>query len=156
MDLPIRKLLRVVFGFGVLAAAIGMNDIDWTAARVVLIILSPIASAVFLSSIFVISASLAFWWVDSGEIGSAFTYGGRDFASYPITVYGPTFRGLFAYALGFAFIGYQPALALLGRADPLGLPVWTGFGAPLVALAAAAVAATVWRVGVRHYRSTGS
>jgi ABC-2 type transport system permease protein len=156
MDLPIRKLLRVVFGFGVLAVAIGLNDIHWTASRVLLITFSPVAAAVFLSSIFVISASLAFWWVDSGEIGSAFTYGGRDFASYPITVYGPVFRGLFAYALGFAFIGYQPALALLGRADPLGLPAWTGFAAPFVALAAASVAAVIWRTGIRHYRSTGS
>ncbi|GIF11792.1 ABC transporter permease [Actinoplanes teichomyceticus] len=156
MDLPIRKLLRVVFGFGVLVVALGMNDIDWTAPRVLLITIMPVASAVFLGSIFVVSASLAFWWVDSGEVGSAFTYGGRDFSSYPITVYGPAFRGVFAYALGFAFVSYQPALALLGRADPLGLPVWAGFAAPAVALAAALVAAVVWRTGIRHYRSTGS
>ncbi|GIE84786.1 ABC transporter permease [Actinoplanes regularis] len=156
MDLPIRKLVRVVFGFGVLAVAIGLNDPDWTPARVSLIVLAPLSCAVFMGSIFVISASLAFWWVDSGELGSAFTYGGKDFASYPITVYGPAFRGLFAYALGFAFISYQPALALLGRADPLGLPSWAGFAAPVAAFAVAAVAAGVWRTGIRHYRSTGS
>jgi ABC-2 type transport system permease protein len=156
MDLPIRKLLRVVFGFSVLAVALGMNQIDWTPARVALITLAPLCCAVFMSAIFVISASLAFWWVDSGELGSAFTYGGRDFASYPITVYGPAFRALFAYALGFAFISYQPALALLGRPDPLGLPAWAGFAAPLVALVAAGLAGAVWRTGIRHYRSTGS
>ena len=103
-----------------------------------------------------ISASLAFWWVDSGELGSAFTYGGRDFTSYPIGVYGPWFRGLFAYAMGFAFVAYQPALALLGRTDPLGLPAWSGYLSPLVALVAAACAAAIWRTGIRHYRSTGS
>lgn len=156
MDLPIRKLLRVVFGFGVLVVALGMNDIQWTPARVLLVTLSPLCCAVFMGSIFVISASLAFWWVESGEIGSAFTYGGRDFASYPITVYGPAFRALFAYALGFAFIGYQPALTLLGRADPLGLPAWAGFATPLVAGVGASVAAIVWHVGIRQYRSTGS
>ncbi|GAA4599673.1 ABC-2 type transport system permease protein [Actinoplanes octamycinicus] len=156
MDLPIRKLLRVVFGFTVLVVAVRMNEIDWTPARVALLLVAPLSCAVFMSAIFVISASLAFWWVDSGELGSAFTYGGRDFASYPITVYGPVFRTLFAYVLGLAFIGYQPALALLGRPDPLGLPAWAGFASPLVALAAAVVAAAVWRVGLRHYRSTGS
>lgn len=156
MDLPIRKVLRVVFGFGVLAVALRMNHIDWTPARVLLVTLAPLSCAVFMGSIFVLSASLAFWWVDSGEIGSAFTYGGRDFTSYPITVYGPAFRGLFAYAFGFAFVSYQPALTLLGRADPLGLPAWAGFASPLVALAAASVAAAVWRIGIRHYRSTGS
>ncbi|BCJ45229.1 transporter [Actinoplanes ianthinogenes] len=156
MDLPLRKALRVVFGFVVLGVAISLNTIDWTPARLVLITVAPLSCAVFMSAIFVISASLAFWWVDSGELGSAFTYGGRDFASYPITVYGPVFRNLFAYTLGFAFVAYQPALALLGRPDPLGLPAWAGFASPLVALAAATVAATVWRVGLRHYRSTGS
>jgi ABC-2 type transport system permease protein len=156
MDLPLRKLLRVVFGLVVLGGAVAVNDIDWTPARVLLIVLAPLAGCVFFGSIFVISASLAFWWVDSGEIGAAFTYGGRDFTSYPITVYSGWFRALFAYAIGFAFVAYQPALALLGRTDPLGLPAWAGFLSPLVALASAAVAAIVWRIGIRHYRSTGS
>jgi ABC-type uncharacterized transport system permease subunit len=59
-------------------------------------------------------------------------------------------------ALGFGFVAYQPALALMGRTDPLGLPVWAGYAAPLVCLPATLVAALVWRSGVRHYRSTGS
>ncbi|WP_430789869.1 ABC transporter permease [Actinoplanes sp. G11-F43] len=156
MDLPIRKALRVVFGFTVLGLAVAANDVDWTPARVLLILITPLAACVFFGSIFVLSASLAFWWVDSGEIGSAFTYGGRDFTSYPISVYGGWFRNLFAYALGFGFVAYQPALALLGRDDPLGLPAWSGFLSPLVALGAATLAGVVWRFGIRHYRSTGS
>ncbi|GIF37645.1 ABC transporter permease [Actinoplanes xinjiangensis] len=156
MDLPVRKLLRVLFGFTVLGLAVAANPIDWTPGRVLLMVITPIAAAVFFGSIFVVSASLAFWWVDSGEIGAAFTYGGRDFTSYPISVYGSWFRNVFAYGLGFGFVAYQPALALLGRADPLGLPAWAGFLSPLVALCAAAIAAGVWRTGIRHYRSTGS
>ncbi|MFC4064102.1 ABC transporter permease [Actinoplanes subglobosus] len=156
MDLPVRKALRVVFGFVVLGVAVAANHIDWTPGRVLLVVLTPIAAAVFFGSIFVLSATLAFWWVDSGEIGSAFTYGGRDFTAYPISVYGSWFRNLFAYALGFGFVAYQPALALLGRDDPLGLPAWAGFLSPLVAAGAAMLAAVVWRTGIRHYRSTGS
>lgn len=156
MDLPLRKLLRVIFGGVVLGWAVSANDIDWTPGRVLLVVLAPLAGCVFFGAIFVISASLAFWWVESGEVGAAFTYGGRDFTSYPVTVYSGWFRGLFAYALGFAFVAYQPALALLGRADPLGLPAWAGYLSPLVAVVAAGVAAVVWRTGIRHYRSTGS
>ncbi|BAL86621.1 hypothetical protein AMIS_14010 [Actinoplanes missouriensis 431] len=156
MDLPLRKALRVVFGFVVLGGALAINDIDWTPARIALVAVTPLAAAAFFGSIFVISASMAFWWVESGEIGAAFTYGGRDFTSYPITVYGPWFRGLFAYTLGFAFVAYQPALALLGRTDPLGLPAVAGYLSPLVALPAVIIAAGVWRTGIRHYRSTGS
>lgn len=156
MDLPLRKLLRLAFGLTVYGLALGANDIDWTPSRLLLTVVAPIAAGVFFGSIFVLTASLAFWWVESGEIGNGFTYGGRDFTSYPITVYSGWFRGFFAYGLGFGFVAYQPALALLGRPDPLGLPAWAGYSSPLVALLAALIAAAVWRIGVRHYRSTGS
>jgi ABC-2 type transport system permease protein len=156
MDLPLRKVLRLAFGVTVYVVALAANPIDWTPARMLLVVTAPVAAAVFFGAIFVVTASLAFWWVDSGEIGNGFTYGGRDFTSYPITVYGELFRALFAYAMGFGFIAYQPALALLGRTDPLGLPGWAGYTSPLVAAVAALIAAVVWRTGVRHYRSTGS
>jgi ABC-2 type transport system permease protein len=71
-------------------------------------------------------------------------------------IYGALFRRLFAYGLGFAFVAYYPALALLGRRDPLGAPEHLGYAAPVVAGAAVVAAALVWRSGVRHYRSTGS
>jgi len=156
MDLPLRKALRLVLAVVVLVVALRINPIDWTPARVALAVVVPLAGGVFFGSIFVLSASLAFWWVDSGEVGNAFTYGGRDFTSYPVPVYASWFRAVFAYGLGFGFVSYQPALALLGRADPLGLPSWAGFVSPLVALGAAGLAAAVWRSGIRHYRSTGS
>ena len=75
---------------------------------------------------------------------------------YPLTVFGGAFRGLFGYGLGYAFAGYYPALTLLRRADPLGLPAWAGWCSPLVAMVAVGLAALVWRAGIRHYRSTGS
>ncbi len=156
MDLPLRKASRVLIAVVVLVVALNVAGIDWTPGRVLLVLSAPLAGAVFFASIFVASASLAFWWVESGEVGNAFTYGGRDFTAYPMSVYGGWFRALFAYGLGFGFVAYHPALALLGRADPLGLPAWVGWVSPLVALVAAGVAAAVWRAGIRHYRSTGS
>jgi ABC-2 type transport system permease protein len=156
MDMPLRKVSRVTFAIVVLTVALTRADIDWTPARVALAIAAPVGGAIFFGAIFVATASVAFWWIESGEFGNAFTYGGRDFTSYPITVFDGWFRGLFAYGLGFAFVAYQPTLALLGRADPLGLPAWAGWAAPLVCLPVALAAGLVWRTGIRHYRSTGS
>jgi ABC-2 type transport system permease protein len=156
VDLPLRKALRLMMGIAFLVVAVRLNPVQWTPGRVLLLVVTPVMGAVFFSSVFVISATLAFWWVDSGEIGAAFTYGGRDFTSYPVPVYAGWFRAVFAYGLGFAFVAYQPALAILGHPDPLRLPVWAGYLSPLVALTAAVIAAVVWRTGIRHYRSTGS
>jgi ABC-2 type transport system permease protein len=155
-DLPLRKLPRMLVGVAVLAAALWQADVAWTPARAALVVAAPIAGVVFFGSIFVASSCLAFWWTDSGEVSKAFTYGGRDFTAYPVTVYGGWFRRVFAYGLGFAFVAYYPALALLGRADPLGLPSWVSWASPAVAPVAAVAAAAAWRAGIRNYRSTGS
>jgi ABC-2 type transport system permease protein len=156
LDFTIRRVARVVVAGIVLGIAVSRVHLAWTPGHVALLLVAPLAAAVFYSAFFVGTATVAFWWIDSGEFANGFTYGGRDFASYPITVYSGAFRGLFAFALGFAFVSYYPAVALLGRPDPLGLPSWVAWCSPLVALAAVGVAALLWRSGVRHYRSTGS
>ncbi|MER7332039.1 MULTISPECIES: ABC-2 family transporter protein [unclassified Micromonospora] len=156
MDLPLRKVSRAVFGLAVLVVAVGSAGVEWTPGRALLVVVAPLAGVLFFGAVFVATATVSFWWVDSGELANSVTYGGRDFTSYPVTVFGGWFRAVFAYGLGFAFVSYHPALALLGRADPLGLPAWVGWAAPAVALVAAAGAAAAWRTGIRHYRSTGS
>jgi ABC-2 type transport system permease protein len=155
-DLALRRLSRVAVGLGVLVAALAWAPIEWTAGRVVLVLLAPAGGVVFFSAVFIAGATVAFWWVDSGEVANSLTYGGRDLTSYPMTVYGELFRRVFGFALGFAFVAYYPALALLGRDDPLGLPDWVGWASPAVAVPAAGLAWLCWRTGIRHYRSTGS
>jgi len=55
-----------------------------------------------------------------------------------------------------AFVSYYPALYVLERPDPLGLPVWLRLLSPVAAVALAGVAAVAWSLGVRRYQSTGS
>jgi ABC-2 type transport system permease protein len=136
--------------------AVTIAPIHWTPARVVLLVLSPFVGSLFFMGLFVGGATVAFYWIESGEFANAFTYGGRSFSMYPVTIYSGLFRRIFAYGLGFAFVSYYPTLTLLGRTDPLGGPSWLGWCTPVVALAAVGLAALLWRTGVRHYRSTGS
>jgi len=55
-----------------------------------------------------------------------------------------------------AFVNYYPALWLLDKPDPLGLPAWLAFLSPVVCLLVFAVGVRMWWIGVRHYQSTGS
>ncbi|HEX6871617.1 MAG TPA: ABC-2 family transporter protein [Micromonosporaceae bacterium] len=155
-DFSIRRVARLVVALIVLTLAVRQAGVDWTPARIALLLTAPVVGAVFFGAMFVGTATIAFWWIDSGEFANGFTYGGRDFTTYPVTVYSGVFRGLFGYAMGFGFVAYYPALALLGRSDPLGLPAWVAWCGPVVAVAAVGVAALMWRAGIRHYRSTGS
>ncbi len=156
VDFTIRRITRLAITLGILGFAVHRAGVQWTPARVVLLVVTPLFGAMFFSAVFVAPATVAFWWIDSGEFANGFTYGGRDFTNYPATVFNGVFRRVFAYSLGFAFVSYYPSLGLLGRADPLGLPSWAAWCSPAVAIVAAALAALVWRSGVRHYRSTGS
>lgn len=156
MDVGYRRIGRLTYAIVIFIVALSGADIAWTPARIGLAALAPLAGALFFVSYFVATSTVAFWWIESGELANALTYGGRDFTSYPITVYGAWFRKVFAFGLGFAFVAYYPGITLLGKADPLGGPVWLGWACPLIALAAAGIATLAWRTGVRHYRSTGS
>jgi ABC-2 type transport system permease protein len=156
IDFTIRRVTRLLTGLTVLVLAAASADIEWSPARAALVVVAVVSGAAFFGAVFVGTATVAFWWIDSGEFANGFTYGGRDFTSYPVTVYSGFFRRAFAYGLGFAFVAYYPALGMLGRPDPLGLPGWVAWCTPAVAAAASALAAIAWRFGIRHYRSTGS
>ncbi len=156
MDVAARRVGRVAFGVAIVVVAAVHAQVPLTAPRLTLLIVAPVAGALIFGAIFVATATVAFWWIESGEIANGLTYGGLSFTQYPITIYGTLFRRLFAYAVGFAFVAYYPALALLDRADPLGAPAMLGYFSPVVAVAAVAAAGLMWRTGVRHYRSTGS
>jgi viologen exporter family transport system permease protein len=155
-DLSPRRFGRVVQALVALALAVWFARVHPTPVHVAMLVLAAASGVVFFSAWFVAGATVAFWWIESGEFANGFTYGGRDFTAYPMTVYSGLFRRVFGYGLGFAFVAYYPALVLLDRADPLGGPRWLGWSAPLVAGAAALAAAGAWRIGIRHYRSTGS
>jgi len=114
------------------------------------------SATVLYLALFALQATLCFWTTEATEAVNAFTYGGRDLARYPVHIFDGWLRRLFLFLIPLGFVVYAPALYLLDKPDPLGLPVLTRFLAPLAALLFALLAAAAWRLGVRHYRSTGT
>jgi ABC-2 type transport system permease protein len=156
MEFAPRRAGRLVVALILVPVAAAWAGVDWTPARLACVVLAVVGGGLLFGAIFTGTGTVAFWWIDSGEFGNSFTYGGRDFASYPISLYGTAFRWVFAYGLGLGFTGYYPALVLLGRPDPLGAAAWFGWATLPVGLAACGLAALLWRAGIRRYRGTGS
>jgi ABC-2 type transport system permease protein len=156
IDFAPRRLGRLALGMVTVVLAARATHVAATPANVALLVIAPICGTAIFGAVFVATSVVTFWWIESIEFSFGFTNGGKDFSSYPMTVYGGLMRQLFAYLLGFAFVAYYPALAVLRRPDPLGGPPWLGWLAPLVAVVAVALATLAWRTGIRHYRSTGS
>jgi ABC-2 type transport system permease protein len=134
----------------------GALDLAWSVPRV-LLLLGAIAGGVctFLG-LLLLQATTAFWTTETLEVWNAFTYGGVTMGQYPLPIYRSWFRALFTFAIPLGCVTYLPGVALLGRADPLGTPVVVQWLAPLAGPAFLLLALAAWRVGLRHYRSTGS
>jgi ABC-2 type transport system permease protein len=155
-ELTIRRIGRLAQGVIVLAYAISSLDLAWSVPRV-LLLGGAIAGAVctFLG-LLLLQATTAFWTTETLEVWNAFTYGGVTMGQYPLPIYRSWFRALFLFAIPLGSVTYLPGVALLGREDPLGTPALVQWLAPLAGPAFLLLALAAWRVGVRHYRSTGS
>ncbi|EFL25748.1 putative membrane protein (DUF990 family) [Streptomyces himastatinicus ATCC 53653] len=152
----LRRLGRIVQGALLLGWSLTRLDIDWTPDRVVLVPLMLLSGAVIFGAVFVLGGAFQFWAKDASEVQNSFTYGGTTMLQYPPTVFADELLRGVTFVIPLAFVNWLPALYVLGRPNPLGLPGWIGFTAPLVALGCAAVAGLAWRAGLRTYQSTGS
>ncbi len=154
-DLELRRIGRVLASVLLLGLVLTRLDVDWTPARAALVVVAPVAATVIFGSLFVAAGAVSFWLVEATEVGSALTYGSAYLAQWPTGVLGLALGRFFTFVVPAAFTGYLPALALLGREDPTGLPGWLPWTAPLAALLAATGAGLLWRAGIRHYVGAG-
>jgi ABC-2 type transport system permease protein len=155
-DVDLRHIGGITQGAGVLAYSLTGVEIDWTIGRV-LVLISMLASAfVIFGALWIITNSIAIWTTDAREFANAVTYGGNFFTQHPLNMYAKWMQRMFGFVLVLGFVNYFPSLYLLEHPDPTGAPTVLRFVSPLAAVAVSLVAAFVWRVSVRHYRSTGS
>ena len=155
-EFALRRVGRIVQPIVALAVSLATFDLAWTPARVVLLPLTLGCGILIFASVWVVTSSIAFWTVETQEVASSFTYGGNAITGYPIDVLGRWLRRLAVFVVPLASIVYLPGCALFDKPMPFGLPRWTAWTGPAVALAAVLIARTVWALAIRHYRSTGS
>ena len=154
-DFAVRRVARVLQGAVVLVYAFSTLTIHWTALRLIVLLVSLPSAVVIFSSIWVVGSCISFWTTDGGEFTNAFTYGGTAMAQYPFDIYATWLRRLLGFVIPLSFVCYFPALYVLGKPDPLGLPRFLELSSPAVAAVSAVAAGFVWRFAVRHYRSAG-
>jgi ABC-2 type transport system permease protein len=155
-EVQLVRVGRFAQGLFVLAWAGTSVGVGWTLPRLALTLATVIGGACLFVGVFVLQATLCFWTVDALEIVNTVTYGGVETGQYPLTIYRDWFRHFFTYVVPLACVTYFPAVAILGRTDPLGTSRLFQASAPLSGVAFLFAALQVWKIGVRHYRSTGS
>jgi ABC-2 type transport system permease protein len=155
-ELTLRRIGRLGQGVAVLLYALATLEIVWSPDRIALAFLAVAGGVCLFIGLIILQATSAFWTTESLEVWNAFTYGGVFMSQYPLAIYRPWFRRFFTVVIPLACINYLPGVAILGRPDPLGTPLMVQRLAPLAGLLFLVLSLQVWKVGVRHYQSTGS
>ena len=155
-EFQLLRIGRFTQGLVVLIFASTSLQVAWTLQRILLLVLTVVSGACLFGGLFIIQATLCFWTIDSLEIMNTMTYGGVQAAQYPLTIYRDWFRKFFTFVVPLATVTYYPAIAILGRSDPLGTSRWFQYLSPLIGGVFLIVSLFIWRIGVRHYHSTGS
>lgn len=151
----LRRLGQIGLAAGILVVALARVDIDWTFLHVLLLVIAPISGAFIFGALFVLAGALQFWLIDGAELTNSFTYGSGYAASIPASVFAFPLRVFFGFVIPAAFVGYLPAIALLGQPGPAFLPAWLAWCSPVAAAAVVGSALLAWRSGVRHYAGAG-
>lgn len=155
-DFALRRIGRITQALLILLIAARLLRIEWTVDRWAVLLLALVSGTIIYFAIFVLGATFCFWTVQAKEATHVVTYGGDQLASWPLDIYRGGVRRFFTFVVPLAFVNYEPALYLLGRDDPLGLPGAARVLSPLAAVVMVLAARWGWRLGIRHYQSTGS
>jgi len=155
-ELTLRRVGRLSQSIPVLLWAAWSLHVVWSPAKAALALMTILGGACLFNGLFVLRGTLAFWTVESLEIMNTVTYGGVEASEYPLVIYPAWFRRFFTFVIPLACIGYFPALGILERTSAAGVPSFLPWVAPLAGPAFLCLTLQVWKLGVRHYQSTGS
>lgn len=147
----IESFQEVVTGTVVVIWAARHLGYHWSALDILLLASFALCGGVIYISVFLLLSTFSFWFEDRIGIHPPF-WNVIAFGRFPLSIYNGYIQFLLSWIIPFGFATFYPSARLLGR------PEFRAY-APLVPLVAAAtllVAGTSWRLGVRHYSSTGS
>ncbi|WP_019532661.1 ABC transporter permease [Paenibacillus ginsengihumi] len=145
---------RLIQGVVVLAWALSGLSVEWTALKVITLILMVISGIFIFTGIFILAATLCFWTIQGLEVVNIFTDGGRELAQYPLNIYHKWATRFFTYVIPFGCVNYLPLMYILDKTEAHNETLY--MLTPLAGVAFIVPCLLVWQFGVKHYRSTGS
>jgi len=149
----ITRMGRFILSVVILCIVAPRGDIIWDISKIITVIMMILGGAAVFTGVFILGATVCFFTLEGLEVINIFTDGGRELASYPLPVYGKWIRRFFTFIIPYGCINYLPLLYLSGRVDR-----WPFLYMlmPLLGFVFILPCVCVWRLGVRHYSSSGS
>lgn len=147
------KLGRLVQGLLVLCWGISALEIQMYSFQYAVLGLALVGTTCLFYGLIILNATLAFWSTETLELVNMVTFGGVESGQYPLSIYPGGFRLFFTLVVPLACVAYYPLATLLQHET---LPLWSAALLPLSGILFLIFCCQLWRLGVRHYSSTGS
>lgn len=174
----IERIGGVIQSLVALGIAIIKTGANASAYGIMLMLISICSMYLIYYSLFLANGAFAFFAHDNSEIFNAFTYGGIEVAKYPLPIYPAWMQALFVYVIPLGLACYVPAAELYGKGSSVDHIISSGaldaasasnmhnanlaivtpgiYLVPIMAIIFFVVVLFGWRLGLKHYQSTGS
>ena len=149
-DMKPTMLARLLQAVIMLAWAIPSGAVRWTPFKALTLALMILCGAGVFFGVFLVNACVTFFTLEHVEALNIFMDGPREYGKSPFGIYGKPVLLILTFLVPLALVQHWPLQYLFDRG-----PAWYGL-LPIVSLVFLIPCALLWRLGVRHYRSTGS
>ena len=147
----IKGLTQLAAGIILLIYASIQLNIDWTLARLALLLMTVFSAALVQISIIVAASCATFWVMDSYPVlGLAWKL--REFSPYPMTIFDGAFRFTFTYLIPIGFVAFYPSQLFLRPEEVSPLIYFS----PIIGMGLFAITYWIWTKGVNSYTGTGA
>lgn len=149
-DLRLASVTNLIFGAAVIFCGVNAAAIQWTVLKVMVLISMVLCGSLLFFGVLLIYAAMCFYTLEGLEIMNIFTDAVREYSRYPFDVYGKTVLFVTTVIMPMALVQYWPLQYLMDRG-----PGWYGI-LPLIPLIFTIPCYGAWKLGLRHYCSSGS
>lgn len=145
------KIFRLLQALIIMVIALLKLDIVWNIYKIITLLLMMLASILIFFGIFVLTASYCFITVQGLEVKNILTDGGKNLAQYPIGIYKKSVMFIFTFIIPYAFVNYYPLLYFVDKIDNKLYML-----SPLLVFVFLIPCLLSFKIGLKHYSSTGS
>ncbi len=148
----IHRFARVITGIGIIIWSLSRLDVAPSLMNVSIIVFALIGGALTYAGVFVMSSGIAFFTIKALDWIYIFTNASYQVTRIPSEYMPRILKNVFTFFMPMLVISYYPASVVCNWGEK----TWTGFIALPSGFLFLLVSILVWKIGVRHYKSTGS
>ena len=149
-DMKPTMLARVLQAAVMLVWAVPSGAVAWTPWKALTLALMILCGSGLFFGLALVNAGICFFTLEHVEALNIFVDGPREYGKYPFGIYGRPVLLVLTFLVPLALVQHWPLQYLFDRG-----PAWYGL-LPIASLLFLIPCFLLWRLGVRHYCSTGS